>query len=271
MNGYMQGIHAPFKRNYLALTKLTKIFMLTNHTAAEIIRKYARQKPVIGLSFAAGAFIPNDENNQKSVMQARKKSFYKGMGIMNNRWWMDPILLGNSVRAYGVYHIRKKFAQRIKTEFDFMAVNHYEGFNYSLWGGEKNIDRTKIRTTSMGWVIDGRSIYWTLRFLYERYALPIFITENGMANDDRVINGQVNDKARSNFIDEYLGYVKKAIKEGIPVMGYLYWSLLDNFEWAEGYNPRFGLIYVDYETNQRIIKNSAYHYKKIIETDGECL
>ncbi len=271
MNGYMQGVHAPFKRKYLALPKFTKIFMLTNKKAVETIRKHGKEKPLIGLSFAAGAFIPKDEKDQNSIMLARKQSFYKGMGLMNNRWWMDPILLGNPVNAYGIYNISKSFAEKVKTKFDFLGVNHYEAFNYSSWGGEKEIDRSNLRTTSLGWVIDGRSIYWTLKFLYERYSLPILITENGMANDDKLMGGQVNDQVRSDFIDEYLRNVKKAIYEGIPVIGYHYWSLLDNFEWAEGYAPRFGLIHVDYKTQKRTIKNSAYHYKRIIETKGGCI
>ncbi len=271
MNGYMQGVHAPFERRYLALTRFSKIFMRTNHRAVETIRKYAKKKPLIGLSFAAGAFIPKNEKDRTSISRARRQSFYQGMGTMNNRWWMDPILLGNPVFAYGIYHINNRFAQRVKTDFDFLAVNHYEAFNYSLWGGEKNLDRSNLRTTSMGWVIDGRSIYWTLKFLYERYGLPIFITENGMANDDKVIDGKVNDQIRSDFMDEYLKNVKRAIGEGIPVLGYLHWSLMDNFEWAEGYAPRFGLIHIDYATMERTIKNSAYHYKQIIDTNGECL
>ena len=70
-------------------------------------------------------------------------------------------------------------------------------------------------------------------------------------------------------MDEYIGNMKKAIVDGIPVIGYQHWSLLDNFEWAEGYGPRFGLVYVDFKTQNRIIKNSAYHYGEIIKTNGE--
>ena len=81
----------------------------------------------------------------------------------------------------------------------------------------------------------------------------------------------MHDPQRTDFIYRYLGGVKRAISEGIPVIGYQYWSLMDNFEWAEGYSPRFGLIYIDFETQERILKDSAYEYKKIIETNGDCL
>lgn len=271
MNGYMQGVHAPFKHRYLALPKFTKIFMLTNRLAVETIRKYAKKKPLIGLSFASGAFIPNDESDPKSIEEAYNKSFNVTMGTMNNRWWMDPILLGKPVTAYCVYATHKKDMPRFKTDFDFLAVNHYEAFNYSAWGGDKSIDKSKLNTTSLDWVIDGRSIYWTLKFLYRRYRLPIIITENGMANNDSITDGEVRDDVRIGFMNDYLSNVRRAIDDGVKVFGYQHWSLMDNFEWAEGYEPRFGLIYVDYKTLKRTPKNSAYHYKKIIETNGEII
>lgn len=114
MNGYMQGVHAPFKHRYLALPKFTKIFMLTNRRAVETIRKYAKKKPLIGLSFASGAFIPNDESDPKSIEEAYNKSFNVTMGTMNNRWWMDPILLGKPVTAYGIYATHKKICRALK-------------------------------------------------------------------------------------------------------------------------------------------------------------
>ena len=95
------------------------------------------------------------------------------------------------------------------------------------------------------------------------------ITENGMSNLDTVNEaGEVCDDIRIDYTDEYLRNLKLAIAEGIPVIGYQHWSLMDNFEWAEGYDPRFGLVYVDFETENRTIKKSAYHYKHIIETNG---
>jgi len=152
MNGYMQGVHAPFKHRYLALPKFTKIFMLTNRRAVETIRKYAKKKPLIGLSFASGAFIPNDESDPKSIEEAYNKSFNVTMGTMNNRWWMDPILLGKPVTAYCVYATHKSDMPRFKTDFDFLAVNHYEAFNYSAWGGDKSIESENLDS-----VIDGSS------------------------------------------------------------------------------------------------------------------
>ena len=84
-------------------------------------------------------------------------------------------------------------------------------------------------------------------------------------------DGGVHDPNRTDFLYRYLKELKHAIDERIPVLGYLHWSIMDNFEWAEGYDPRFGLIYVDYPTQKRIVKDSAWEYKKIIQTNGACL
>ena len=268
MNGYMQGVHAPFQRDYLSLPRITRNFMLTNAATVRLIRERAKKNPKIGVAFAAGAFIPAEET-QSGIETARHKSFFKGMGTMNNRWWMDPILLGKPVAAYGVYRSRKPDMKDIQVDFDFIGINNYTAFNYSDWGGDKNIDTSNLPKNSLGWVIDGRSMYWTVRFLHERYKLPIMITENGMSNLDAVNEqGEVADDIRIGYIDEYLQNLKRAISEGIPVLGYQHWSLMDNFEWAEGYDPRFGLIHVDFRTGKRTIKKSGYHYKSIIESNG---
>ena len=88
---------------------------------------------------------------------------------------------------------------------------------------------------------------------------------------DEIKNGEVADTVRTGFMDDYLKNVKRAVSENIPVLGYMHWSLMDNFEWAEGYAPRFGLIHVDYKTQKRTVKNSAWHYKEIIESQGNIL
>lgn len=269
-NGYMVGMHAPFKNDYLKLSGFSRNFMITHGETVKLIRKYAKQKPRIGIAFASGAFIPKDESNPESIEEARKKSFYGGMGTLNNRWWMDPILAGKPVWAYGIYHSRKQDMKQIHQPLDFAGINVYTAYNYTGWGKDKKKDLSQYRKTYLDWVIDGRVMYWTAKFVYERYGIPIMVTENGMANDDKLdINGEVNDQIRIDYMDEYLLALKKAMEEGVPVIGYQHWSLMDNFEWTEGYDPRFGLIYVDFSSGKRILKKSAYHYKHIIETNGE--
>lgn len=270
MNGYIQGAHAPFQHNYLAMSKLTRICMLAHAESVKAVRKYAKQPVKVGIAMAAGAYIPKDDS-EEALEEARRKTFYDGLGTMGNRWWGDPIFKGEPVTAYGVYRSRKKDMPKIQCDLDFVGVNVYQPFQDGSWGN-KPAQGDPDRLTSMGWIIDGRVLYYTIKFFHERYGLPVLVTENGMADNDIVsTDGKVHDEKRIRFLHEYLAGVKRAVSEGIPVLGYQYWSLMDNFEWAEGYDPRFGLVHVNYKTQKRTLKDSAYEYKKIIETNGDCL
>ena len=121
----------------------------------------------------------------------------------------------------------------------------------------------------MDWNVTPEVLYWSCRFLYERYGKPIMITENGMACFDWVsLDGKVHDPNRIDFLHRYLRSIKDAVSEGIPVLGYQYWSIMDNFEWINGYDKRFGLVYVDYRTQKRTIKDSAYWYRDVIASNG---
>jgi beta-glucosidase len=108
--------------------------------------------------------------------------------------------------------------------------------------------------------------------LYKRYGLPICITENGQSCNDRIfMDGKVHDPDRIDYTHRYLLELKKAVDEGVPVLGYLHWSFLDNFEWAGGYDERFGMVYVDYPTQKRILKDSAFWYADVIAGNGAML
>jgi len=116
------------------------------------------------------------------------------------------------------------------------------------------------------------SMYWGSKVIYDRYQLPIIITENGLASMDWVaVDGGVHDANRIDFMTRYLREFKRASDENIPIGGYFYWSIMDNYEWAHGYRKRFGLIHVDYETQKRTLKDSAYWYKRVIESHGAIL
>jgi beta-glucosidase len=115
-------------------------------------------------------------------------------------------------------------------------------------------------------------MYWGPRFMYDRYKLPLVITENGLATRDQVfLDGKVHDPQRIDYMHRYLAELGRAIKDGVPVTGYYAWSLLDNFEWADGYKQRFGLVYVDYQNQKRVPKDSFDWYKKVIATNGRGL
>lgn len=121
------------------------------------------------------------------------------------------------------------------------------------------------------WPVTPECLYWGPKFLYERYQKPLYITENGLSCHDVIsLDGKVHDPNKIDFLARYLHELKKAVEE-IDLRGYFQWSLMDNFEWAKGYSERFGLVYVDYPTQKRILKDSAHWYKEIISKNGENL
>jgi beta-glucosidase len=123
--------------------------------------------------------------------------------------------------------------------------------------------------TAFSWPVTPEALRWVPRFYYERYKLPIVVTENGMANVDWVAqDGKVHDPQRVDFLQRYLHEYQRAAADGVPLKGYFVWSIMDNFEWAEGYKQRFGLVYVDYSTQKRTPKDSAYWYKQVIASHG---
>lgn len=267
MNGHMVGAHAPFKHRYLSLPRLTRNCLYAHKQSVDTIRKYAKKPPKIGIAMAAACTVPENETPE-AIEKARHATFEGLMGSMSNRWFADPIFKGKPVCVYGVYRTTKKDMPKMQCQMDFIGINVYA----PMWTKQLDKNTPPERRTSMNWIIDGRCLYWTARFFHERYGLPIMVTENGMAwNDIPQEDGTVADNKRIDFIREYIGELKKATDDGIPIIGYQYWSLMDNFEWAEGYEPRFGLVYVDYKTQQRTLKNSAFEYKKIIESNGEIL
>jgi beta-glucosidase len=158
---------------------------------------------------------------------------------------------------------------------DFYGANIYQG-QVVRATGDGGAERVKgadgPALTTMEWRVTPEALYWGPRFFFERYKLPIVITENGMANCDWVhSDGKVHDPQRIDFLSRYLREFKRAIDAGVSARGYFVWSIMDNFEWAQGYKQRFGLIYVDYDTGKRTLKDSAYWYKDVIASNGDIL
>jgi len=267
MMGYIMGTHAPFKRKFLTFRGIVRRMLLAHGEGVKVIRKYAKTTPKIGIAMAATTYIP-DGDTPEDLEKARYYSFEHAVGSGSNSLWMDPIALG---KAAGLVKnkLSKQDLQIISQPIDFIGLNVYQPSNHMLPGNKVPEDAKK---TALGWLVDGRCLYWTIRHYYERYHLPVMVTENGMA--DHVApspDGAVHDADRCDFLREFLGNVKQAVAEGIPVLGYQHWSVMDNFEWCEGYEPRFGLIHVDYATQKRTIKESGYAYARIIRENGENL
>ena len=154
---------------------------------------------------------------------------------------------------------------------DFIGINIYNGTEVGL-DGEPTPRAPGRPLTACKWPVTPRVMHYAPLFLYRRYGLPMYISENGLSCNDMIfLDGLVHDPKRIDFLHRYISELAKAIEEGAPVLGYLHWSFLDNFEWASGYDERFGLVYVDYPTQRRIPKDSAAWYAKVIETNGDCL
>lgn len=271
---YVYGVHAPFIKDSKLLTKASKVAMEAFAKSVDIIRKEAKQKPIVGIAYASGAYVPDDDSKEE-LEHARRETVEEGMGVLPNKWWMDPMILGKGVYCNyeGKHFISESFAKKIQRKLDFIGLNLYQPFNNSTWDNRKE-KRTDVGFgfSSMNWLLDERVMYYAPKFIYEKYKTPIMITENGLALDDTISNNnKVHDDLRIKFLERYIFALRKAVEDGIPVIGYLHWSIMDNFEWAEGYGPRFGLVYVDYKTKTRTPKESSYVYKQIIETNGENL
>ena len=265
MLSYVMGAHAPFKHDVFTFKNHLRHMLLAHGKAVKLIRETAKRKPIIGIAMASTTYIPDSED-EAGLKDAAVKSFESTVGEGSNGLYCDPIALGRASRQLK----RKLSAEDLKIisePIDFIGVNVYQPSNGSI--NKKGYNTDELPKTMMGWVIDGRCLYWTIRQYYERYHLPIMVTENGMANPDTVgPDGKVHDEIRVTFLNDFLSGLKRAVDEGIPVLGYQHWSIMDNFEWAEGYGPRFGLIHVDYETQKRTVKDSGYHYAEIIRTNG---
>ena len=268
MAGNVSGVHAPFKHSALSLKKLVRNALLAHGRAVGIIRERAKLPPIIGVAMAASAAIPVDESGE-AVRRARESTFEKQAGMMNNAIWNDPIFLGKAPKLIGKA-ISAADMEIISRPIDFVGVNVYQPLADQFPNAKGKADERP--RTMLNWIIDGRCLYWTIRFFHERYRIPVMVTENGMANPDEVAeDGRVHDDKRTAFLREYLREMKRAVDEDIPVLGYQHWSIMDNFEWAEGYAPRFGLVHVDYKTQKRTIKDSARVYAELIRKNGENL
>ena len=277
--GYLTGRHAPFEEAAdqaafaAELPPLTRNMLVAHGMAVKTIRERAVLPPVIGMALNAGINLPWDDTDEE-IEEARRRTFPEDAGLGSLNWWADPMILGTAPEALAAA-ISPSDWKTIHQPLDFIGYNCYYASveNDSREDGRVNpYVYTGQPRTAMGWPVTPDALYWAARFITQRYRLPLLITENGMANMDFVMgDGKVHDPQRIAYLEGYLRGLKRAVEEGCPVMGYLYWSILDNFEWTEGYDRRFGLVYVDYRTQKRTMKDSAFWYADVIAENGENL
>ncbi|MGP1272470.1 MAG: GH1 family beta-glucosidase [Phycisphaerales bacterium] len=276
--GYGTGTHAPGLS--LPLEDKLRIghhVLLAHGFAARTIRERSRTAPEIGWAPVGIVGIPAVADRDTDAARRRTNSVGADP-IWSNTWWSDPVFLGSypedGLSAFG--HLLpsgfERDMPRIRQATDFFGVNIYRGDIVRAGeNGEHEILPPRVGTprSDFGWEITPDVLYWGPRFFHERYGKPVVITENGMSNADWVnLSGKVEDPQRIDYLSRHLLALERAIEDGVGVRGYFHWSLMDNFEWAEGYHQRFGLIHVDFGTQQRTLKSSARFYGEVISTQG---
>ncbi len=281
-SGHQTGEHAPGLRlGFSDVLLAAHNALLAHGKAVQTIRAYSKTEPTIGVAPVGVVKIPAT-NTHRDIEAARTDMFsIKSKDCSNNTWFADPIILGNYPED-GLKLFEKEVPEFLSDDMtticqplDFYGANIYGGQIVASDCQEetkviKNPDGPPL--TSMQWRVMPSSLYWGPKFLYERYKLPIVVTENGMANCDWIHrDGKVHDVQRIDFIARYLSEYKRAINDGVAAQGYFLWSIIDNFEWAHGYKQRFGIIFVNYATGERTLKDSAYWYKDLISSNGNML
>ncbi|MCC7407552.1 MAG: beta-glucosidase [Phycisphaeraceae bacterium] len=263
------------------LFRITHHHLLAHGRAVQIIREHAKLKPTISIASAGLNFCPATDS-PADVEATRQKLFgMRGQNMWNTAWITDPIVLGRYPQeGYEIYgDVIPRFdpadLKVISEPLDFFGINLYHGSPVTMGAdGQPVVADFPVGQafTPMDWPITPRALYWSAKLVAERYKVPLFVTENGMSSPDSVsLDGKVHDPSRIDYLHRYLLELKKAIDEGVDVRGYLQWSLMDNFEWHMGYRQRFGLIFIDYPTQRRVLKDSAHWYKNVIASNGACL
>ncbi len=283
--GYHEGMFAPGLKLPFADCLLGAHHLLMAHgRAVQALRAGCTGKVKIAIAHTGRERIPATED--KRDIEAARRDYFTSTerALWNLAWWADPVVFGkypeDGVKAFGADMPRVTAAEMklISQKTDFIAYNCYSGWQVRA---DANGNAEKLPggwgignpRGTLPWLnIAPMAPYWAARFQTERYGLPLVFSENGYCNTDFVhLDGKVHDPQRIDFIARYLGAIRRAIDDGVPIAGYFYWSILDNFEWMEGYKDRFGLVHVDYQTQRRTPKDSFYWYRDVIRNGGVSL
>lgn len=262
--GHEYGHHAPGITDRAIAAQVAHHLLLAHGTAVPVLRANIGADAQIGIvnnqayfDTLPGALEP--DRVQRDMADA-----------FVNRIFMDPIFRGHYPTAvknapgFAELTIKPGDFEIIQAPLDFVGINYY---SRHVIGQARNPD---AEYTTMGWEVYPDGLYKTLTRVHQEYKpKAIYITENGAAFEDTVAeDGCVHDERRVAYLREHFRRAAQAIQDGVPLRGYFVWSLMDNFEWAHGYSQRFGIVRVEYETGQRIPKDSAAYYQSVIRANG---
>jgi beta-glucosidase len=281
--GYAEGAHAPGRTEPAAAVRAAHHLLLGHGLALQAMRAGGRR---LGITLNLYAVDPASESVE-DVDAARR------IDGLFNRQFLHPLLRGgypadlleDLAPVTDASHIRDGDAATIAEPLDFLGVNYYSRHTVRAGGGERvrpeepsvwvasqdvEFVRRDVPRTAMDWEIDPQGLYDVLTRVERDYGpLPLFVTENGAAFADEVgADGTVADPRRISYLDSHFRAAHRALADGVDLRGYFVWTLIDNFEWARGYSKRFGLVYVDYETQRRIPKASARWFSEVTRRNG---
>lgn len=267
--GYTLGVHAPGYTGFPTDSLQATHHVYLAHGAAVPVIRANSPGAQVGITLNLSHVDPHTPTATDEQAAVR----YDGWA---NRWYLDPLFKGqypqDMTATYSVFmpEIQPGDMEQIATPIDFLGVNYYSRavVAHDADGFELQIRQVEMpgEKTEMGWEVYPHGLYALLRRLHEDYQpKAMFITENGAAFPDTIsADGHVHDEKRVQYLAEHFQAASHAVHDGVPLKGYFVWSLLDNFEWAEGYSRRFGIHYVDYTTQQRIPKDSALYMTEMI-------
>jgi beta-glucosidase len=259
--GYGLGLHAPGRKSERDALAAGHHVLLAHGRAAEVIRREAPAAEV-GISIDLVPTYPSSDA-EADIEAARRMDGFR------NRWFLDPVFgrgyPEDMLERYAgnLPTVEDGDLQTIAAPLDFLGVNYYTRHVVRAGVGEVAIEGAEH--TDMGWEVYPEGLRDLLVRLHAEYELPdLYITENGAAFPDARENGSVPDPRRVAYLEGHLDALASAVADGVPLRGYFLWSLLDNFEWAFGYSRRFGIVFVDFETLERVPKQSFAWYRDFI-------
>ncbi|HFK5564804.1 TPA: GH1 family beta-glucosidase [Elizabethkingia anophelis] len=269
--GYFFGVHAPGRKSIEGFLAAAHHAALAQAHGARVI-KTLQPESNVGTTFSC-SHVEAYTNREKDIKAAKKAD------LLLNRLFIEPLLgMGYPVNEIKTLRRIEKYIKQnderdLKFDMDFIGIQNYtrEIIRYAMFvpflhAKIVNAKDRNVEMTTMEWEVYPESIYHILKKFqaYENIP-PLIITENGAAFSDTLQNNVVHDPKRLQYIQNILQQVLRAKQEGVNVNGYFVWTFLDNFEWAEGYHPRFGLVYVDFQTQHRIVKSSGHWYADFIK------
>lgn len=266
--GHLVGVHAPGIRNIYA-TGHAIHNQLRAHVAASRVLKSMLPESRVGIALHNAGVAPLADADTEAA--ARADAWH------NHPLYLDPLVFGHYPEA-----IESRLAPYLPEGYehdmddlrgtpDFVGMNYYSSYHVrddpSSWLGFAEAVEPDAPRTGMGWIVRPDGLRAILSDAHQRYGLTsLFVTENGAAYEDRVVDGRLDDTQRLEYLKSHVAATLAARDEGVPVHGYFVWSLFDNFEWAWGYSQRFGIVHIDFATQERLVKESGHWYSKLVRS-----